>query len=173
MLRFALFADAHALHRKQRILRPAIALFANPHLLAPQVALNRVALRHLVVLEALRKTQPRAVAELANEREHLPFDVGGRPFGGIVEENLVLDLQPAQLLIEQTSVLPQWSQISPSQQLSVRGMGLARFPPDTKEMVRKYRKTSCQLSAVSYSVRPRSPKDCGSLNKNLADWFFT
>src|ERR1039458_4336520 len=102
MLRFVLFVGAHALHREERILRPAVALFANPHLLAPQVGLNRVPLRHLVVLEALRKTQARAIAELANQREHLPFHVRGRPFARIVEENLVLDLQPAQLLIEQT-----------------------------------------------------------------------
>ena len=33
--------------------------------------------------------------------QHLPFNIGGRPFGGIVEENLVLDLQPAQLLVEE------------------------------------------------------------------------
>src|ERR1035437_6371614 len=102
MLRFVLFVCAHALHREQRILRPAVALFANPHLLAPQVGLNRVALRHLVVLETLRKTQPRAIAELANQREHFPFHVGRRSFARIVEENLVLDLQPAQLLIEET-----------------------------------------------------------------------
>src|SRR6202158_1106685 len=66
MLRCPLFVDAYALHRQERILWPPIALFANPHFLAPQVALNRVALRHLVVLKALRKTQPPAIAELAN-----------------------------------------------------------------------------------------------------------
>src|ERR1035437_3886372 len=102
MLRFVLFVGAHALHREERILRPAVALFANPHLLAPQVGLNRVPLRHLVVLEALRKTQARAIADLANQRERLPFHGRGRPFARIVEENLVLDLQPAKLLIEQT-----------------------------------------------------------------------
>src|SRR5260370_25647597 len=56
MLRFVLFANAHTLHREDRIRRPAVALFANPHFLAPQVAFNRIALCHLVVLEAPRKT---------------------------------------------------------------------------------------------------------------------
>src|SRR4029077_16988628 len=66
MLSFVLFGNAHALHGEDLIRWPAIALFANSHFLAPEVGLNRIALRHLVVPVALRKTHPRAIAELAN-----------------------------------------------------------------------------------------------------------
>src|SRR6202140_2064188 len=120
VLSLVLFGHAHALHREDRIRRPAIALFANPHFLAPQVGLNRVALRHLVVPEALRKTHPGAIAELANQREHLPFDVGGRPFGRIIEENLVLDLQPAKLLIEEIQLFINGHKYPPAKTLALQ-----------------------------------------------------
>jgi len=104
------------------------SLFADPHLLAPQVGLNRVALRHLVVPKALGKIHPRAfaepaIAELANERENLPFDVGGRPFGWIIEENLVLDLQPAKLLIEQIQFFISGHKYPPANSLAFLAWG--------------------------------------------------
>src|ERR1022692_3624378 len=95
-----LLFGAHSLHRKKCILRTAVAFFANAGLLAPQVAIDGIALRHFVVAVALGKAHASAVGKLAQQREHLPFNVGGRPLGGIAEINLVLDLQPAQLSLE-------------------------------------------------------------------------
>src|ERR1700694_98394 len=43
VLSFVLFVHAHASHREDRIRWPAVALFANPHFLAPEIALNGVA----------------------------------------------------------------------------------------------------------------------------------
>jgi hypothetical protein len=57
MLRLAFFFRAHSLYREDGVLRPAVAFFSDPHLLPPEVALNGVALGHLVVSEALRKAQ--------------------------------------------------------------------------------------------------------------------
>src|ERR1019366_5214780 len=64
-----------------------------------------------------------AVAEFANQREHFPFDVGGRPFGRIVEENLVLDLQPPQLLIEQIQFFVNGHRHSPDPSLAFEARG--------------------------------------------------
>ncbi len=116
----------------------------------------------------MRKTQPRAIAEFANQRENLPFNVGGRPFGRIIEENLVLDLQPAQLLTRADSVLHQWSQGFPSPQLSVRSVGLARFPVDTGGIVRKYLKAalSSQPSA-SCSLQGAAIRTVAEVGLNL------
>src|SRR6266567_4637431 len=64
-----------ALHRKQSILRAAIALFADPRFFAPQVAVNRVALGNFVVAEALRKAHASAVGEFAQQSQHLPLEI--------------------------------------------------------------------------------------------------
>ena len=52
VLRFVL-RQAHSLDRKQRVLRTAVAFFANPALLAPEIAVDGIALRNFVVAEAL------------------------------------------------------------------------------------------------------------------------
>ena len=97
VLRFMFLRGTHALHGEQRILRTAVAFFANAALLAPQVAVDGVALRHFVVAEALLEAHPPAVAELAQQAQHLPLDIRGRLLGRIAEINFVLDLEPAQL----------------------------------------------------------------------------
>ena len=94
------FLDPHSLHGEQRVLGTAVAFFANPVLLPPQIAVDGVALRDFVVAEALGKAHPAAIAEFAQQGEHLPFDIRGRTLGRIAEINLVLDLQPAQLRVE-------------------------------------------------------------------------
>src|SRR5580704_9612421 len=90
----------HTLHREQRVLRTPIALFANASLLAPQVAIDRIALRHFVVAETLLEAHPSAIAELAQHAQHFPLDIRRRLFGWVAEINFVLDLEPAQLRFE-------------------------------------------------------------------------
>src|SRR5579862_8474167 len=101
MLRFMLGGDAHALYGEDGVGGTAVAFFADTSFFAPEITLDGVALGHLVVSKALGKTQPAAVAELANQRGNLPLDVSRRPLGRIIEENLVLDLQPPQLMVEE------------------------------------------------------------------------
>ncbi len=100
-----LFRDAHALHRQDRILRAAIAFFPNANFLPPEIAVNGIPLRHFVVAIALGKAHAVAITELANEGQHLPLDVRGRPLLRIVEKDLVFDLQPAQLMVEEIQFL--------------------------------------------------------------------
>ena len=95
------FFRAHSLHGEQRVLRTAVAFFTDAVLLAPQIAVDGIALRDFVVAEALGKTHAAAVAEFAQQGEHLPLDVGRRSLGRVAEINLVLDLQPAQLRVQQ------------------------------------------------------------------------
>ncbi len=94
------FFRANSLHGEQRILRAAVAFFANAGLLAPQIAVDGVALSHFVVAVALGKAHASAVGKFAQQGEHLPLDIGGRPLGRIAEVDLILDLQPAELGLE-------------------------------------------------------------------------
>src|SRR5580692_9196392 len=104
MLRF-MFCWTHTLDGEQRVLRTAIPLFTNSTLLAPQVAINGVPLRHFVVAKALLEVHAAAVAELAQQAEHLPLDVGGGLFGRVAEIDFVLDLEPAQLRLKVSQFL--------------------------------------------------------------------
>ena len=100
-MRFVLFfRDANTLHREQGVLRTAVSFFADARLLAPKVAVEGIALRHLVIAVALREIHAAAVGEFAQQAEHLPLHVGGWTLGRIAEEDLVLDLQTAQLRVE-------------------------------------------------------------------------
>ena len=100
VLRFVFLHGTYALHGEQRVLGTPVALFANAAFLAPQVAINGITLRHFVVAEALLKAHPSAVAELAQQAQHLPLDIRGRLLGGVAEINFVLDLEPAQLRLK-------------------------------------------------------------------------
>src|SRR5580704_18369876 len=100
MLRFISFYRTNSLHRKQRVLRTPVAFLANAAFFAPQVAVDGITLRHFVVAETLRKGQPPAVAEFAQQTQNLPLHVGGRFLGGVAEIDFVLDLEPAQLRLE-------------------------------------------------------------------------
>src|SRR5579864_2540119 len=87
VLGLVFFLGPDALNRKKGILRAAVAFFANAGLLAPEVGVDRVTLRHFVVAEALGEIHASAVGELAQQREHLPLDVAWRLLGGIAEIN--------------------------------------------------------------------------------------
>ncbi len=105
VLGLVFWRGANTLHGEDGVLRAAVAFFANTHLLAPQIAVDGVALGHFVVAIALRKAHAPAVAELADEVRHLPLDFGGRALGRVVEKNLVLDLQPAEVMVEDIQFL--------------------------------------------------------------------
>src|SRR5436190_1139883 len=91
-----------ALHRQQRILWTPIAFFANPRFFAPQIAVNRVALRDFVIAETLGKAHPAAtIRELAQHCQYLPLQVGWRLLLRIIEKYFVLDLQPTKLRFEE------------------------------------------------------------------------
>src|SRR5262249_11400966 len=92
-----MFLLAHSLHGKQRILGPAIAFFANSALLAPEIAVDRVALRHFVISITLRQVHLAAVRELPKQVQNLPFDIGRRPLCRVVKEDLVLNLQAEEI----------------------------------------------------------------------------
>src|SRR5437667_7674541 len=95
-----MFPLAHALDRKQCILRPSVALFANSAFLAPQIAINSITLSHFVVAKTLSETHAAAITELAQQTENLPLDVRRRLLARIAEVNLVLDLQAPQARVE-------------------------------------------------------------------------
>src|SRR2546430_14335906 len=94
-LRLGLVTSSHPLHRKQCVLGTAVAFFADAAFLAPKIAIDGVALRHFVVAIALGEVHLAAVTKLAQQAQHLPFNIGGRSFCRIVEKNLVLNLQAA------------------------------------------------------------------------------
>src|ERR1700690_1458529 len=100
VLRFMLLSRTHTLHGQQRVLRTAVALFPNAGFLAPEVAVNSVALRHFVVAEALLEAHPSAIAEFTQQAQHFPLDVGGGLLGRVAEIDLVLDLKAAQLRLK-------------------------------------------------------------------------
>src|SRR5579872_6211529 len=100
MLRLMLLDGTHTLHGQKRVLRATIALFTNARLLPPQVAVDSVALRHFVVAKALLETHPSAIAELAQQAQDFPLDIGGWLLGRIAEIALVLDLEAAQLRLK-------------------------------------------------------------------------
>src|SRR2546427_821968 len=71
-----MFPLAHALDRKQCILRPSVVLFADSAFLAPQVAINSITLSHFVISktrteshEDARETWPSA--EFGTKRQKL------------------------------------------------------------------------------------------------------
>src|SRR3979490_788305 len=92
MLRLV-FLFPYALHGQQGILGTPVSLFANAGLLAPEIAVDGIALRHFVVAETLGEVHASAVGKLPQQAQHLPLDVSGRPFCRVAEEDLVLDLQ--------------------------------------------------------------------------------
>src|SRR5947209_10914471 len=100
VLRLVLIFFAYSLDRENRVLRTAVSFFPDAGLLAPEIAVNRIALRHFVVAIALGEIHASAIGEFPQHRQHLPLDVGGRTLLRIAEKNLVLDLQTAQLGIE-------------------------------------------------------------------------
>src|SRR5438046_10201892 len=91
-----MFLLAHALDRKQCILRPPVALFANSAFLAPQITINGITLRHFVVAKTLGETHAAAITEFAEQTENLPLDIRRRLLARIAKVNLVLDLQAPQ-----------------------------------------------------------------------------
>src|ERR1700682_4593152 len=84
--------DSNSLHGKKGILGAAVAFLADAGLLAPEVAVNSVALGHFVVAITLGEVHAAAVGELTQQAQYLPLDIGGRAFSRVAEENLVLDL---------------------------------------------------------------------------------
>src|SRR5208282_723593 len=82
---FMLLQGTHTLHGEQRVLGAAVALFANAALLAPEVAVDGIALRHFVVAEALLEAHPAAIAEFTEQAQHLPLNIGGGLLGGVAE----------------------------------------------------------------------------------------
>src|SRR5215469_6175609 len=100
MMRFVLLLFANTLNGEDRVLWAAVALFPDTGFLAPEIAVNGVALRYLVVAIALGETHASPVGELAQKSHDLPLDIRWRTLLGIAEENFVLDLQAAQLSVE-------------------------------------------------------------------------
>ena len=94
--------EANALHGEKGILGPAVTFFTNAVLLTPKIAIDGVALRDFVVTEALRETHASAVTEFAQQGQYFPLNIGRGSLGGIAEIDLVLDLQPAQLRVQQS-----------------------------------------------------------------------
>src|SRR5271157_5071560 len=91
VLRLEFFlCNSNSLDGKQGVLRTAVAFLADAGLLAPQVAVDRVTLGHLVVAIALGETHAAAVGKLAQQGEHLPLDVRGRLLAWVAEIDLVL-----------------------------------------------------------------------------------
>ena len=77
-----------------------------------------------------------------------PLDVGGRPFGCVVEENVVLDLQPAQLLVEQIEFFINGHKYPLANSLAVQ-QGYGEIPGGHQGNVTKVRgESSRQPSAV-------------------------
>ena len=95
-----LLFGANSLHAEECILRAAVALFADARLLAPQIAVNSVALSHFVIAETLGEAHASTIGKLAQQGEHLPLDISGGPLGRVAEVDFVLDLQPAELGLE-------------------------------------------------------------------------
>src|SRR5580765_2377829 len=92
MLSFVfVFGDANSLYGKQCVLWATVAFFADAGLLAPEVAVDGVALCHFVVAVALGEVHAAAVGKFPEQAEHLPLDVSRRTLGRIAEEDLVLD----------------------------------------------------------------------------------
>jgi hypothetical protein len=91
---------AHALHGEKGVLWATVSFFTNPRLFSPKIAVDGVALRHFVVAIALGEIHTAAIGEFPQQREDLPLDISGRAFGRITEEDLVLDLETAQLRVE-------------------------------------------------------------------------
>src|SRR5260370_42369497 len=100
MRRFMSLFRAHALHGERRMRRAACAFFADARLLAPQVAVDGIALRHLVVAEALCEVHATAIGKFTQQGEPLPLDVGGRPLVRVAKKHFVFDLQPPELSLE-------------------------------------------------------------------------
>src|SRR5579859_3867172 len=100
-----IFCDPNSLHRKQGILRTAIAFFPDSGLFPPQIAVHRISLRHFVVAITLGEVHAAAVGKLAQQAQYLPLDVSGRPLGRVAEIDLVLDLQTPQLRVENVQFL--------------------------------------------------------------------
>jgi len=123
VLGLVLFFGAHALHGEKRILRAAIAFLADTGLLAPQIAVDGVALRHFVITVTLGKTHAAAVGEFAQQGEYLPLDIGGRTLGRVAEVDLILDLQPAQLSLEHVQFFIGGHWESPGNSVVRRGRG--------------------------------------------------
>src|SRR5258708_5496967 len=98
--RRVVFLESHSRNRKQRVLGAAVSFFANAPLLAPQIAVNCIALRDRVITETLRKTHVGAVGELAQQGQHLPLQIRGRFLLRIAEKYLVLNLQQPQLRLQ-------------------------------------------------------------------------
>src|SRR5581483_11074154 len=104
MLRLV-FLFSNPLYGKECILGTTISFFANAALLAPEIAVDGVTLGHFVVAITLRETHFSAIAEFAQGVQNSPLDVGRRPLRGIAEEDFVLDLEAAQVRIEQIQFL--------------------------------------------------------------------
>src|SRR5579872_3442096 len=117
MLQFIFVAWAHALYRQKGILRPAVPLFTNTSLFAPEVAIDRVTLCHLVVAKALGEGQLSTVAELAQHTEDLPFNIRGRFFCGIAEVHLIFNLEATQLRLKHRQFFVDSHQRSPPNSL--------------------------------------------------------
>src|SRR5437870_9978463 len=99
-----MFLLAHALDREQRILRPPVALFTNSALLAPQIAINSVALRHFVVAKRLGETRAAAITEFAEQTENLALDSRPSLLVRTAKVNLVLDRQAPQVRVDQSQL---------------------------------------------------------------------
>src|SRR5256885_1026884 len=86
VLRLVLIFFPYSLNRQNRVLRTAVSFFPDAGLLAPEIAVNRVALRHFVVAIALGEIHASAIGEFPQHRQHLPLDVGGRTLLRIAEK---------------------------------------------------------------------------------------
>src|SRR4029079_5415102 len=104
-----------------------------------------------VVAEALRKAHTPAVAEFAQQREHLPLHLRRGALGRIAEINLVLNLQPAQLRVEHAQFF-----VDGHPGFSKDSLGVSRLrneiPVGHKRDGTKVPKGGYQLSAISYEL---------------------
>src|SRR5258708_20900264 len=121
-----LFVGAQALDSQHGILRPAVAFFLDFELLLPQRRKERVALLDGIETKALREVQPLPVRKLSQQVLYPPFDIGRRFFRSAAKENVVFDLQPADILFEQRQFFVGCHSMAPLAMGSIA----ARFNPE-------------------------------------------
>src|SRR5581483_4085567 len=90
----------YTLDREQRVLRTAIAFFFDPELLLPKAVVDGEFLLDRAEFKALAIAQAPTIAELFQCRLDSPLQLGRRLFGASAKEDVVLDLQPPDVVIE-------------------------------------------------------------------------
>jgi hypothetical protein len=95
-----LLEGPHTLDGEQGILRTPVTLLLDPEFLLPEAVENSELLLNGVELEALTEAHLATVAVLLEQGLNAPLEVGWRLLGASAEENVVLDLQAANVVIE-------------------------------------------------------------------------